>query len=586
MRQIQFVFKDDASFEEELRKIGQWGDSHLCSTLLFHIYSEKKEPEIIEYICEKIKKALPQALYLGCSAFGSIFYGDFSEASIVVSCTFFEYATSKVEILQYPISSESLKDVAGALVKEVNSREWVSGIELLATIRGMSMTELCDGLSEVRDGVEIFGGGALVDDINGNDTCVFSSTAGYSEHGVVFLLLGGEDLHMDVSFITGWKPLGSYLNVTSADGCVLKELNNKPAYETYYKYLHIENNEDFFLNTLEFPFFYHYHDIDIMRAPVSSNPDGSLVMTSDMESGVKARIAYGDPWTILDATYDKAGELLSFDPDCIFVFSCAGRRTFWGDDEAGKETQAYQQVAPTSGFYTSGEFLRTGKNLNQHNVTQVIAALREGIAKPANEKKIGTLYKGFRGRVSIINRMATFIKATTEELEELNQQLSDMAKTDALTGLFNRGEIQRRIIEEISVDKRQDIFLIMLDLDHFKRVNDIYGHSEGDSVLVKTAAILKPGMGILAADASSGRWGGEEFMVMVHADGKDEAVSIAENIRERIASNRFEKVGSVSASLGVTGISNGESADTAFMRVDKALYEAKENGRNRVVYYE
>ncbi len=583
---MQFIINDEASFNEELRKIRQWSDSNLYTRLLFHIYTEQSDRKVIEHVCNQIQKVIPDALYVGCSAYGSIYYGDFSKASIVISCTLFEYATTRMDILQYKLNPENIDEVAKALVREVDSREWVKGIELLVTIRGMSMTALCDGLSDIREGVEIFGGGALGDDINTDDTCVFSSTGGYSEHGIVFLLLGGEDLHMDVSFITGWKPLGSYLNVTSAEGSILKELNNKPAYETYYKYLHIENNEDFFLNTLEFPFFYHYHGIDIMRAPVTSNPDGSLVMTSDMESGVKARIAYGDPWTILDATQDKAAGLLPFAPECILIFSCAGRRTFWGDNEAGKETLAYQQIAPTSGFYTSGEFLRTGHNLNQHNVTQVIAALREGIPKPKDNKTIGKPHKGFRGRVSIINRMATFIKATTEELEELNQQLSDMARTDALTGLFNRGEIQRRIIEELSEENGQDVYIIMLDLDHFKRVNDRYGHGEGDRVLVGSASVLNPQAGILGEGAAAGRWGGEEFMVMIHAKDRSEAMDVAEKIRESIAARRFELAGSVTASLGVTGVEPGENADTAFIRVDKALYEAKEGGRNRVVYGE
>ncbi len=584
MKQIQFVYKDEESFNEDLRKIRQWCDSHLYSTVLFHIFIDQKDEERVGYVCGQIHKLLPDALYVGCSAFGSIYYGDFTKASIVISCTFFEYATTKVEILQYSINQENLREVSETLTREVDAREWVTGIELLATIRGMSMTELCEGISNVRDGVEIFGGGALVDDINGNETCVFSSKEGYSEHGIVFILLGGEDLHMDVSFITGWKPLGSYLNVTAADGCILKELNNKPAYETYYKYLHIENNEDFFLNTLEFPFFYHYNGIDIMRAPVTSNPDGSLVMTSDMNSGVKARIAYGDPWTILDVTQDKASELLPFVPDCIFIFSCAGRRTFWGDNEVGKETISYQQVAPTSGFYTSGEFLRTGKNLNQHNVTQVIAALREGNPKFIEKRTIGTPHKGFRGRVSIINRMATFIKATTEELEELNKQLIDMAETDALTGLLNRGTVQKRITEEVEEDNNKDIYLIMLDLDHFKKVNDVYGHGEGDKVLVSTAAFLKPGKEVLGEDVVSGRWGGEEFMIMIHCADKDKAISVAEELRKCIASNKLETVGNVSASFGVTKIEVGESVHTALIRVDMALYDAKEGGRNRVVF--
>lgn len=584
MKQIQVVYKGEEEFAEELRRIRQWGDSHLYSTTLFHIFTGSPDQSVAENISGKIREMMPDALYVGCSVFGSIHNGNFKNDPITVTCTFFEYATTKVQVLQYPLSAENQQEVADAVVAWVREEAWVQGIEMLATIRGMSMTALCDGLSEMRDDVEIFGGGALCDDINGYDSCVFSNEGGYMEHGVVFVCYGGEDLHLEVSYITGWKPLGSYLHVTAADGCILQELNHKPAYETYYKYLHIENDEDFFLNTLEFPFFYHYHGIDIMRAPVASNPDGSLVMTSDMNSGVEARIAYGDPWTILDATQDEASRLVPLVPECILIFSCAGRRTFWGDNEAGKETLAYQEVAPTSGFYTSGEFLRTGKYLNQHNVTQVIAAMREGNPRLAQKKTIGKPHKGFRGRVSIINRMATFIKATTQELEELNGQLSQMATTDGLTGLFNRREIQRRIAEAMANHETGRLYLIMLDLDHFKRINDVYGHQVGDEVLIGAASVLKQGNGVLEDMDSSGRWGGEEFMVLAHTDDDKAAREMAEKIRESISILKFNGPEKVTASIGVTPIQTGESPDTAVVRVDNLLYEAKEGGRDRVVF--
>lgn len=583
MKQIQFTYKDERTFDEELRRVRQWHDSHLYSITLFHIYTLKVDEEKVTHVCDRIKSVLPNALIAGCSVFGSIHNGDFCDAELMISCTFYEYATTRMEIIQYHLDQDNHEEVADSMVRKVNECSWVKAIEMLVTIRGMSMTGLCDGLSKIREGVEIFGGGALCDDINSNDACVFSGTGGYSEHGVVFILMGGEDLHLELSYITGWKPLGSYLQVTAADGCILKELNHKPAYETYYKYLHIENDEDFFLNTLEFPFFYHYHGIDIMRAPVTSNPDGSLVMTSDMNSGVEARIAYGDPWTILDATQDEAKRLLSLVPEAIFVFSCAGRRTFWGDNEAGKETMYYQKVASTSGFYTSGEFLRTGKYLNQHNVTQVIAAIREGEPRNVEHKSIGTPHRGFRGRVSIINRMATFIRATTQELEELNAQLSRMALTDGLTGLFNRREIQRRISEEIDNETNGDIYLIMLDLDHFKRVNDKFGHNMGDEVLACTSRVLKKEGGVLREGDVSGRWGGEEFMILVHSSDEEEVRMLAERIREGIAAIVYDGPGCVTASVGVTRVIPGESASKAETRVDEALYEAKETGRNKVV---
>ena len=158
-----------------------------------------------------------------------------------------------------------------------------------------------------------------------------------------------------------------------------------------------------------------------------------------------------------------------------------------------------------------------------------------------------------------------------------------MALTDGLTGLYNRREIQRRIISGIEEDRDDDIFLIMLDLDHFKQVNDTYGHKTGDEVLKGTAGVLKNEYGLLKEGDVSGRWGGEEFMIMVRSSDESEILELAEKIREAIASLEFEGPGQVTASLGVTKIQPGENADTAVIRVDKALYEGKEQGRNRVV---
>ena len=107
-------------------------------------------------------------------------------------------------------------------------------------------------------------------------------------------------MHIYTTHIAGWKPLGREFLVTKAQNALLFELDGKPAYDVYYRYLKILNDEHFFFNTLEFPFFYKHNGIDILRAPVHCNEDGTLVMTSDIDENVKARLAYGDPWTILD----------------------------------------------------------------------------------------------------------------------------------------------------------------------------------------------------------------------------------------------------------------------------------------------
>ena len=589
MKQLQFTFKDADALDRELRKIRQWYRSSFCSSLLIQVYTEILDRRMIEATCARIRAQLPDALVVGCSSNGNIMNGDFSGGSFAVACTLFEYPSTKVEVLQYPLTGETQLEVTEKLCGEVRKRPWVKGIEMLVTIRGMSVTALCEGLSALPEGIQVFGGGAFCEDLERNDACVFSSVGGYDEKSIVFVLLGGEELHLESSFITGWKPLGLYLDVTAAEGAMLKELNGRPAYETYYKYLHIRNDENFFYNTLEFPFLYHFNGIDIMRAPTASNPDGSLTMTADISQGVKARIAYGDPWTILDSVWQKGNALLRFSPESITVFSCAARRTFWGNAEVGKETEPYQIVAPTSGFYTSGEFLRTHGLVNQHNVTQVIVAMREGSVKSHPEQEIRMANHSFEGKVSMINRMATFIKATTEELAEANgkleaanRRLSELAIMDALTGLGNKAayiEKTKHLGEMIKAGNAA-FSVAVFDLNGLKTINDNCGHECGDAAIVDAARALVSVFG----KENLYRIGGDEFIAVMQTATADEMERLFRGLEDALdAENRTEKAYHVplSISKGYAAYVPGEDNEylEPFRRADEAMY------RDKAAYY-
>ena len=578
MKQFQFSFRENKTLEAELRKLRRWVKSTLCSHVTVRIFTEIVDRERIERVCETVGRLLPEALYVGCSTNGNILDGDFSSGSFVVVCTLFEYPTTKLEMLQYPMTYDNQDSVAEKLAAEVEKRPWVKAVELLVTIRDMAMTTLCEGLSRVRPGVQIFGGGAFCKDMGREEACAFSSAGGYLEKGVVFILFGGDDLHIETSFVTGWKPLGSFLHVTMTDGCVLKELNHRPAYETYYKYLHIRNDENFFNNTLEFPFLYQKNGIELLRAPVASNPDGSLTMTSEMNQGVQARIAYGDPWTILDSVWKEGNRLLPFAPECIFIFSCAARRTFWGNDEVSKETEPYQMVASTSGFYTSGEFLRTGDNVDQHNVTQVIAAMREGEAKEQPAKELRMADRGVEGKVSMINRMATFIKATTEELEEANRKLSELAVTDGMTGVGNKSAYLERVHDvDRKIGRGEASFTVfMFDLNGLKETNDKYGHECGDMVIVDAAEVLKTVFG----RENLYRIGGDEFIAILDGAQEDEAERRFREMDAAVASkNKTERPykDPLSISKGAAAFHPGEDTEyqDVFRRADQTMYQEK-----------
>ncbi|MEA3442929.1 MAG: diguanylate cyclase [Chloroflexota bacterium] len=165
------------------------------------------------------------------------------------------------------------------------------------------------------------------------------------------------------------------------------------------------------------------------------------------------------------------------------------------------------------------------------------------------------------------------------------EKLERLANFDALTGIYNRRAILRRLDEQISYAKRygEDFSLLMLDIDYFKKVNDQYGHLTGDNVLEKFATLVQ--QNIRDTD-TIGRYGGEEFIITLPHTSLSSALDIAERIRRTIEAAKMKdfegKVFSITVSQGLSSYKAGEGKLSLIARADDALYRAKENGRNRV----
>lgn len=180
------------------------------------------------------------------------------------------------------------------------------------------------------------------------------------------------------------------------------------------------------------------------------------------------------------------------------------------------------------------------------------------------------------------NRKLVFcIVRDVTERRRIEEHLRVLATTDSLTGIANRQEFSRRLEEEIGRARRYGtpFSLIMYDVDHFKLVNDSHGHLVGDEVL--RTVVRRVTEEIRSVDVAA-RWGGEEFMVLLPETTLSSALVAAEKVRQAIARHPFDEVGPVSASFGVAEFARGENSDALLMRVDEALYRAKDLGRNRV----
>ena len=577
-----FSFHCLADFENEIKNFASWHQDHGCPRLYFQIHSSILSEKSIEPVWNVIERYFPGVPWLGNSTSGNIVNCDAAE-EISVSAIYFEKPTTQFMIRQYDFQEKDVKEIAAQIVAESKANPWIKAIEIYHCISSFSTTAFCDGLDDLAPEIQVFGGIVCSPDITSSQSCVFSSVGGFSISGILILFWGGEDFYVEARKISGWKPIGRNFHVSHSKGNVIYKLGNVPAYEVYRKYLNIQNDENFFYNAIEFPMLYEHNGVSIVRAPAASNADGSLTMSSDVKEGAIVRLSYGEPQLILDSVRGESEKYADFSPEVLRIFSCAARKAFWIQHEPTYEILAFKDLAASTGFFSHGEFLREKGRLNQHNITLVIAAMREGDAGKKSSDKRNAVHLPENTRLPLAARMATFIRETSFELEQTNNQLrimnahlQDVATTDSLTGLENRFSFDSALndIQRESAAK-ENWMLFLMDVNGLKYANDTFGHQAGD-ILIKAAAdvILKT----FSPDGKCYRIGGDEFAVVIEIP-RESVFLLQEKLCKNIAEYNKDALYYLSIAVGDSRLQNDAGVRKSIsdwkMEADLNMYRDK-----------
>ena len=521
MKNRIFAFNDAEAFENELVQFSNWCKENGSPSVCFQIHSEELDPEKLKPVWTTLEHVFPNVPWFGNSTSGNIADCE-KTAEISVSAIIFEKPTTKIQVYQYDFSNKSVSDIANEIVKEANRNPWVKAVEIYHCISPFSTTLLCEGLDALDPDIQVFGGIVCSPDITSPNSCVFSSVGGYSKTGLLAVFYGGPDFHVESRKISGWKPIGRNFHVTRSEGNVLYELGGIPAYEVYNKYLNIKNDNNFFYNALEFPMLYEHNGISIVRAAGASNPDGSLTMSSDIDEGSIVRLSYGEPQLIVEKIKAESENAELFAPEVLHIFSCAARKAFWSKHEPTYEISPFKGLASSTGFFSHGEFLREKGHVNQHNITLVIASMREGPIVQHEHPKNNVIQNEKSTRLPLAARMATFIRETSFELEQINsklrvmnEHLQDVATTDSLTGLENRLAFDALLKAISQEDSEANTWtMILMDVNGLKYANDTFGHQAGDALIIAAANAIK---GAYGTNGHCFRIGGDEFVVVTRA---------------------------------------------------------------------
>jgi diguanylate cyclase (GGDEF)-like protein/PAS domain S-box-containing protein len=313
-------------------------------------------------------------------------------------------------------------------------------------------------------------------------------------------------------------------------------------------------------------------------------PDGSVVIegaladitelheaeTRLMNSEKRSRLLAENAWEVI-WTMDLDGKI-------TYVSPAVERMRGITPEEAMR--QSLDEIHPPESAASVADYYR-----------QVFAAIEAGTEPPMfrgeNEyyRKDGSIMTGELQVIPHLDGSGKVIEliGVTRDISErkvFEAELRNLAVTDTLTGVWNRRHGTELLTADLSARRPgQALSLLMLDIDHFKTINDTFGHQAGDHVLIEIASRLRRS---LRGSDMVARWGGEEFVVLLRDCALPDALRLAEDIRAAIAELPFGAMGSLTVSVGVAEARASEDLTTWLERADQALYRAKRSGRNEV----
>ena|GEM_PF-308730 len=404
-----------------------WATSNRA--VLVQVFAGICDKNYLIAISKQIRELIPGAQVIGTTTNGEIMNGLVSGLKTVLSFSVFYHSDIKV-------ACANMKDGnaygLGRSIVTLLNRDKAKVLILFATGQTVNASQLLKGIQSVNAGLPVAGGSA--GDNLTNTKCFVFGNEDITECGAVGVIIESDSLTVTCHNHLCWQPIGKEMTITRAEGSRVYTIDNMPAFQVYRRYLGIDENADIY-NVVEFPLAICKHGIEISRSPFLRHDDDSLSFFSDMDEGDKVRFSFGHVEMILEKVDTLLQTIKKQSVESIFVYSCASRRGFL-QDSTQIETMPLQSVAPTAGFFTSGEYFHADNSNQLLNTTMTTLALSEsGVTKGVTitdpEKCSGELYGNLAATkdnvadrsIEVLKALAHLINIVTSELNERTTEL-------------------------------------------------------------------------------------------------------------------------------------------------------------------
>ncbi|SFG31917.1 diguanylate cyclase (GGDEF) domain-containing protein [Lachnospiraceae bacterium C7] len=609
MKQKRFILNDVESFEKMSDEINKDALYRKCEKCLIQMVVPMQESPFIINHLKFFKENIPKAVVIGMTNHGALSRETHSIDCIICTVLFFEETNFKLDV--FDCSEKTPKEVGAEYINMLSERENVRGILMMSSDIKLCPEKFIDQIYTFDERLIVFGALAGSNEMGKNNSIIFAEEKIY-DRAILAVSFEGKNLQITADYNLGWKSLGKELTIDkSDDNGVVYQIDNIPAFDVYANHLGVSKNPYFFENISSFPFMIRHNGIYLARIALNYRESGALEFAMELPVGSRVSLGYAKPEYLLAESYTKSREMMNFRPEALLIYSCMNRRMLMGDNLTETEFSYYEDVNPSATWVCGyGEILHTREIRGLLNSTLVAVGMRECdssqlpekyqysergfysnqepifIEDIKNDEKYKEIIKDLtrmeiirkEGYIPLNDRLINFLEATTSDLRDAVNMLFKAASLDQLTEIYNRRALDffiEQAIGNFGIEGR--VALVMFDIDFFKKINDNFGHDIGDDIIKQVVNVIKDSSG---KHSVLGRWGGEEFILMVKNTSQNDVVNLAEKIRKKVEVTNFIPVGHITISVGITFMDNTDDSVRLFERVDKALYQAKKNGRN------
>lgn len=337
--------------------------------MLIQVFSASTDKSFITMLLQEISELLPDAVIIGSTTDGEIMDGRVTSGEVVLNFTQFEQTTLKVAAQEHRSDGfYSGQKLAHHLIGDDTQL-------MIAFVDGIHTNgeEFLKGIASVNNNIMV-AGGLAADNGKFKETYVFTKGSILNK-GAVAVTLNNRNLHVHTDYSFNWYPIGNELTITHAKGNRIYMIDGRTAVDTYAYYLGDDIAKGLPSVGIEFPLIVNRNGLDVSRAIIGKENDGSVIAAGNIYTGEKVRIGYGNSKEILEKSHIIVENTLKQVSEAIFLYSCSTRKYFMGD-EIESETLPLQDIAPVSGFFTYGEFFTLEKN-ELFNQTMTIVSLSE-----------------------------------------------------------------------------------------------------------------------------------------------------------------------------------------------------------------